>query len=117
MQYQKPQNRVSIGQSKTILYHQFELLWSPSYEKLLVLSCLPLKLAPAMPFSFRDGFIGAFYQRAWPIIKHDIMVAMLKLYVCAGRGFAKLNRALVLDLQFGYQVLSLILDIKFLDGD
>jgi hypothetical protein len=42
-----------------------------------------------------DGFSGAFYQRAWPIIKHDIMAAIMKLYVCDGRGFPKLNRALI----------------------
>lgn len=40
-----------------------------------------------------DGFIGAFYQCAWPIIKHYIMAVMLKLYVGDGRGFGKLNRA------------------------
>lgn len=42
-----------------------------------------------------DGFIGAFYQKAWPIIKNDIMAALYKLYVGDGRGFAKLNRALI----------------------
>lgn len=40
-----------------------------------------------------DGFIGAFYQRAWQIIKNDVMAVMLKLYVGDGRGFAKLNKA------------------------
>lgn len=40
-----------------------------------------------------DGFVGAFYQRAWPIIKHDLMAVMLKLYVEDGRGFGRLNRA------------------------
>ena len=38
-----------------------------------------------------DGFIGAFYQKAWPIIKHDVMAIMMKLYVGDGRGFGKLN--------------------------
>jgi hypothetical protein len=33
-----------------------------------------------------DGFIGAFYQRAWPIIKKDVMAGLLKLYVGDGRG-------------------------------
>jgi hypothetical protein len=42
-----------------------------------------------------DGFVGAFYQRAWPIIKHDIMAALLKLYVGDGRSFGRLNRALI----------------------
>ncbi|KAK1695762.1 hypothetical protein QYE76_012459 [Lolium multiflorum] len=42
-----------------------------------------------------DGFIGAFYQRAWPIIKGDILAGLFKLSVGDGRGFARLNRALV----------------------
>jgi hypothetical protein len=42
-----------------------------------------------------DGFVGAFYQRAWQIIKPDIMAALLKLYVGDGRGFNKLNKALI----------------------
>ena len=40
-----------------------------------------------------DGFIGAFYQRAWHIIKRDVMAVLMKLYVGDGRGFGKLNRA------------------------
>jgi hypothetical protein len=42
-----------------------------------------------------DGFTGAFYQRAWPVIKHDIMAGLLKLGVGDGRGFGRLNRALI----------------------
>jgi hypothetical protein len=42
-----------------------------------------------------DGFIGAFYKRAWPIIKGELMAAILKLYVGDGRTFERLNRALV----------------------
>lgn len=40
-----------------------------------------------------DGFIAAFYQKAWPIIKNDVMAMIMKLYVGDGRGFGKLNRA------------------------
>ena len=40
-----------------------------------------------------DGFIGAFYQKAWAVIKPDIMAAMLKLYVGDRRGYGKLNKA------------------------
>lgn len=40
-----------------------------------------------------DGFIGIFYHRAWPVIKHDIMAALLKLFVGDCRGFGKLNKA------------------------
>jgi hypothetical protein len=42
-----------------------------------------------------DGFTGAFYQRAWPIIKPDILAGLMKLGVGDGRGFARLNRALI----------------------
>ena len=42
-----------------------------------------------------DGFMGAFYQRVWHIIKHDIMAVLLKLYVGNGRGFGKLNTTLI----------------------
>jgi hypothetical protein len=42
-----------------------------------------------------DGFIGAFYQTAWPVIKGDIMRGLLKLGVGDGRGFACLNRATI----------------------
>jgi hypothetical protein len=42
-----------------------------------------------------DGFIEAFFQKAWPVIKHDIMAGILKLGVGDGRGFARLNRALI----------------------
>jgi hypothetical protein len=42
-----------------------------------------------------DGFIGSFYQSAWRWIKADVMAAIHKLYVGDGRGFSKLNRALI----------------------
>ncbi|KAM0918492.1 hypothetical protein ACQ4PT_009007 [Festuca glaucescens] len=42
-----------------------------------------------------DGFIGAFYQRAWPVIKQDVMAGILKLAVGDSRGFARLNRAFI----------------------
>jgi hypothetical protein len=42
-----------------------------------------------------DGFIGIFYQKAWSIIKGDVMRALTKLSVGDGRGFQKLNRALI----------------------
>jgi hypothetical protein len=34
-----------------------------------------------------DGFMGAFYQKNWSIIKHEVMVAMLKLFVGVERAF------------------------------
>jgi hypothetical protein len=42
-----------------------------------------------------DGFTGAFYQRVWPIIKRDILAGLVKLSVGDGRGFSRLNRALI----------------------
>jgi hypothetical protein len=55
-----------------------------------VIKELPADRAPGP-----DGFIGSFYQKAWGRIKPDIMAAIHKLYVGDGRGFAKLNRALI----------------------
>jgi hypothetical protein len=42
-----------------------------------------------------NGFIGAFYKRAWPTIKLEIMAAVTKLYVGDGRAFGGLNCALI----------------------
>jgi hypothetical protein len=42
-----------------------------------------------------DGFTGAFYQKAWPYIKQYILAGLMKLGVGDGRGFARLNRALI----------------------
>ncbi|KAM0904437.1 hypothetical protein ACQ4PT_017999 [Festuca glaucescens] len=42
-----------------------------------------------------DGFITVFYQRAWPTIKVDIMAGLIKLGTGDGRGFARLNRAII----------------------
>ena len=42
-----------------------------------------------------DNFIGLFYQRAWHIIKNDVMAVFLKLFVGHGRGFGKLNKVLI----------------------
>jgi hypothetical protein len=55
-----------------------------------VISDMPSDRAPGP-----DGFSGVFYQKAWPIIKHDIMAGLLKLGVGDGRGFARLNRAII----------------------
>lgn len=38
-----------------------------------------------------DGFNAAFDQKAWPIIKHDVMAMIMKLYVEDRRGFGRLN--------------------------
>lgn len=48
----------------------------------------PLDRAPGT-----DDFFGLFYHKAWLVIKHDIMVAFLKMFVEDGRGFGKLNKA------------------------
>jgi mannosylglycoprotein endo-beta-mannosidase len=42
-----------------------------------------------------DGFTCAFYQQVWPVIKHNTMAGLLKLGVGDGRGFGRLNRALI----------------------
>jgi hypothetical protein len=41
------------------------------------------------------GFIGLFYQKAWGIIKIDIMAALLKFVVGDSIGFGKLNKSLI----------------------
>ncbi|KAK1601250.1 hypothetical protein QYE76_017578 [Lolium multiflorum] len=51
---------------------------------------MPSDRAPGL-----DGFTGAFFQRAWPTIKHDILAGLMKLGVGDGRGFARHNRALI----------------------
>jgi hypothetical protein len=51
---------------------------------------LPADRAPGL-----DGFIGAFYKRAWPVIKPTIMAAVLKLFVGDGCNFGRPNRALI----------------------
>ncbi|KAM0899969.1 hypothetical protein ACQ4PT_020948 [Festuca glaucescens] len=51
---------------------------------------LPADRAPGL-----DGFVGAFYHRAWGTIKHEIMAAVLKLFVGDVRAFGKLNRAMI----------------------
>jgi hypothetical protein len=55
-----------------------------------VIKELPPDRAPGL-----DGFVGAFYKRAWPIIKGEIMAAMLKIYVGDGHSFGRLNRAII----------------------
>ena len=55
-----------------------------------VIKELPADRAPGP-----DGFGGAFYQRTWPIIKQEVMVAIYKLYVGDGRNFGRLNRAII----------------------
>lgn len=52
-----------------------------------------IKEIPTDRASGPDGFIGVFYHKAWPVIKHDIMAALLKLFVGDDRGFGKLNKA------------------------
>ena len=42
-----------------------------------------------------DGFIGLLFQKAWEIIKDDIVAAVHKLFLGNGRGFGSLNQALI----------------------
>jgi hypothetical protein len=74
---------------KTADITEFENLFSEE-EIWNVVKDLPPGRAPGP-----DGFIGAFYQRAWPVIKGDIMAGLMKLGVGDGRGFARLNRAII----------------------
>jgi hypothetical protein len=69
--------------------HELEAVFSEE-EVWSTIKEMPADRAPGP-----DGFMGEFYRRAWPIIKHDIMACLLKLAVGDGRGFARLNRALI----------------------
>ena len=42
-----------------------------------------------------DGFIGIFFQKAWEIIKVDLVAAIHKFFLGNGRGFGRLNQALI----------------------
>lgn len=42
-----------------------------------------------------DGFTGAFYKAAWPVIKNDIMVALNGLFFGDSRALGRLNNAFV----------------------
>uniref|UniRef100_A0A453JTG4 Reverse transcriptase domain-containing protein n=1 Tax=Aegilops tauschii subsp. strangulata TaxID=200361 RepID=A0A453JTG4_AEGTS len=42
-----------------------------------------------------DGFIGIFFQKAWSIIKDDIMAVIHKIFMDNGHGFGRLNQALI----------------------
>lgn len=42
-----------------------------------------------------DDFIGLLFTKAWPIIKGDVIAAIQKLFLCNGRGFGRLNQALI----------------------
>jgi hypothetical protein len=69
--------------------HDLEVLFSEE-EVWRVVQELPSDRAPGP-----DGFTGLFYQKAWGIIKRDVMAAILKLGVGDGRGFGRLNRSLI----------------------
>jgi mannosylglycoprotein endo-beta-mannosidase len=49
--------------------------------------CDVIKELPSDRAPGTDGFVGAFYQRAWPTIKQEIMAGVLKLFVGDGRDF------------------------------
>lgn len=55
-----------------------------------VIKDMPTDRAPSP-----DGFIGIFFQKAWEIIKGDIMAALHKLFLNNGHRFGRLNQALI----------------------
>lgn len=42
-----------------------------------------------------DGFIGLFFCKDWNVIKADIMAAIHKFQLGNGRGFGRLNKAII----------------------
>ena len=69
--------------SEQDLVFQEEEIWD-------VIKDMPSDRAPGP-----DGFIGAFFQKAWNVIKRDILSTLHKLFLDNGRGFGRLNQALI----------------------
>jgi hypothetical protein len=64
-------------QLATFELHDLEAIFTD--EVWAVIKDMPRDRAPRP-----DGFIGVFYQKAWNVIKQDIMAALLKLFVGDG---------------------------------
>lgn len=54
-----------------------------------------IKEMPAERAPGPDGFIGLSFRSAWHIIKGDIMAAIHKFQLGNGRGFGRLNQAII----------------------
>ncbi|WVZ92927.1 hypothetical protein U9M48_038957 [Paspalum notatum var. saurae] len=54
-----------------------------------------IKELPADRAPRPDGFTGAFYKAAWPVIKGEIMAALHKFFDGRGEGLDKLNNGLI----------------------
>lgn len=75
-----------------------------------------IKLLPAGKVLGPNGFTVVFLRSSWEVIKEDICEAFNKLYELNGRGFVKLNEALITLLPkkleastlFDYRPISLI---------
>jgi hypothetical protein len=76
------ENRADFLEDLGVIFTEEEV-WS-------IIKELPVDQAPGP-----HGYIGAFYKRAWPVIKPTIMAAVLKLFVGDGRNFGRLNRAMI----------------------
>ena len=59
-------------------------------NSLVILMDLPSDHAPGP-----DGYIGIFFQIAWDTMKRDVIAALHKLFLNNGRGFGRLNQALI----------------------
>ena len=64
-------------------YDTYKEIWA-------VIRIMPADRAPGP-----DGFIGLFFQKAWEIIKVDVIAALHKLFIGNGRGFGRLNQTLI----------------------
>ena len=51
---------------------------------------LPTRKAPSP-----DGFAAKFLRSCWPVVKHDFVSVFQQLYELRGRGFCRLNQALL----------------------
>lgn len=69
--------------------HELDEIYTEE-EVFAVVKTMPADRAPGL-----DGFIGLFFHRAWNIIKGDVMAAIHKLQLGNGRGFGRLNQAII----------------------
>ena len=79
-------------QDSLLSTEHFKLLEKPFSEEEIwrAVKCLPSSKAPGP-----DGFTAEFLRASWDIIKQDIHDAFNKFYTANGRGFQKLNEALL----------------------
>ncbi|WVZ86057.1 hypothetical protein U9M48_032900 [Paspalum notatum var. saurae] len=76
---------------KRVLHNHFLAVFASMPEEVwCAIKDMPSDRAPGP-----DGFTGAFYKAAWPVIKPAIMEALRRFHAGFGEGFEKLNNGLI----------------------